>query len=173
MSRWLPEGLAQAGSGLVERLRQRRVSVPVPESALMKTLGHVQDPTLRGLTLEIGDGGRLTVRGEKRKGVWVAFSVTFIAVAPSPGSPGQCVELYLERTSPFFAGPLVLKALDRIEEMEVVGGRARVRLDRWVEEQEWAQPLPSGVLDRIRVVGVASDAAERRLLVTLGWAGGS
>ncbi|MBK5936652.1 hypothetical protein [Halorhodospira halophila] len=162
-----PEELIRTGSRIVERLRQRSVCVPIPERAMARTVTGVRDPSLRHLALRIREGGRIVVSGEKRKGVWIPFSVTFIAVAPPPGTAGPCVELHLERTTPFFAAPFVLKALGRMPEMEIIGARAHVHIHRWLDQQEWSGPLPTGVFNRVCVTEVRTDAAKRQLLVTL------
>ncbi|MFP4129215.1 MAG: hypothetical protein ACLFSJ_00575 [Halorhodospira sp.] len=172
IERWLPEELATAGSQLVERLRQRSVRIPIPERVVARSITRVGDPSLRDLALELGPGGRLRVSGLKRKGIWIPFSVGLIAVPPSPGAPGPSVDLYLERVSPFFAGPFVLRALGQMPEMEPLGSSIRIRLDRWIDRQEWASPLPRGVLERVQVVDVTTDTARRALVVTLGWGGG-
>ncbi len=172
MERWLPDELATAGSQLMERLRQRSVRIPIPEGVVARTMTRVEDPSLRDLALALGPGGRLEVSGLKRKGIWIPFSVGFIAVPPEPGAPGPSVELYLERVSPFFAGPLVLRALDQMPEMEVLGSAIRIRIDRWLDRQEWASPLPRRVLERVQVVDVATDTTRRTLTVTLGWGSG-
>ena len=171
MERLSPKELLQAGSRLIERLRQRTICVPIPEQAMARTVANIRDPSLRRLALRIGEGGRITVSGEKRKGVWIPFSVTFITVAPPPSAPGPCVDLHLERTSPFLAGPFVLRALGRMDEMQIIGSLARVQVAQWIEQQAWSDPLPTGVLQRIRVTGVTTDAERRQLLVTLGLGG--
>ncbi|GEM_PF-1825852 len=172
MERWLPEELATAGSRLMDKLRQRSVRIPIPERVVAQSMTRVEDSSLRDLDLALGPGGRLEVSGFKKKGVWVPFSVGFIAVPPAPGMPGPSVELYLEQVSPFFAGPLVLRALDRMPEMEVLGSAIRIRIDRWLDRQEWASPLPRGVLERVQVIDVATDTTRRTLTVTLGWGSG-
>ncbi|ABM62946.1 hypothetical protein [Halorhodospira halophila] len=172
MERLLPEELIRTGSRIAERLRQRSVCVPIPERAMARTVTGANDPSLRHLTLRISEGGRIVVSGEKKKGVWIPFSVTFIAVAPPPGTAGPSVELHLERTSPFFAAPFVLRALGRMPEMEIIGNRARVRVDHWIDQQGWAESLPTGMFKRVRVTEVDTDPGNRQLLVTLGLAGG-
>lgn len=168
MRRLLPEGLTEAGQRLAESLYKRQVRFPISEGALAATLEGIDDPTLRGMRLRLEEGGRMSVAGEKRKGVWIPFTVTFIAVPPPAHEVGQAVDLYLERVEPLLAHPFILRALDRLEEMEVRGNRARVRIDRWVGQQEWARLIPEALRSRVRVVDVTTDA-ERRLLVTLGW----
>ncbi|MFW6278332.1 MAG: hypothetical protein ACOC1T_02900 [Halorhodospira sp.] len=170
MARWVTASeLAEAGSQLLERLRQRSVRVPIPERVLARSLTRLGDPTLCDLALKLGEGGRLAVSGYKHKGVWIRFTVGFIALPPPPSARGPALELHLERVSPFFAGPFVLRALDRMPEMEVIGSRIRIHIDRWADRQDWVPPLPRGLLERVQVVEVTSDLASQALLVTLGW----
>ncbi len=167
MERLLPEDLIQTGSRIIERLRQRSVCIPIPERVMAHTVTGIRDPSLRNLALRIGAGGRIVVSGEKKKGVWLPFSVTFIVAPPPPAVTGPCVELHLERTSPFFAAPFVLRALGRMPEMEIIDSRARVHIHRWLDQQGRGEGLPTGVRRRVRVTEVRTDAGTRQFLVTL------
>ncbi|MBK1735327.1 hypothetical protein CKO15_08530 [Halorhodospira abdelmalekii] len=167
MKRFFSGLLPSQGKRIVEDLQQGRISIPIPESALANALSEAPDPGVRDLTLTLGDQAEIIISGYKRLGTWIRFVATFKATPPPLYVPGPAIDLALKRARPLGAGPFILKAMRRMEQVEVVRSKARVRIDYWVEKQRWASMLPTGMLEYIRVADISSDPDRGVLLVSL------
>lgn len=166
MVRLWQQGLFMA-SRWAWRVAREGLTIPVPNSFLERLANRLDDATIEDLVIEPQPEGRLQVRGRKKVGVWLDFSVTFELAAPGAGDPPRSLILIPEAVTPFPARGPMLAAMEALAGIERHGDRLCINLDTLMTGHEWGRKLPAALRERVRVADITTEQGRLKLQLRL------